>query len=242
MAEVSPYSFRDGVRDGMPIAVGYLSVSIGFGIMAVAQGLPVLAAILMSFTNMTSAGQVAGLAVIVGGGSLAELALSQLVINMRYSLMSITVSQHMDGSMSTLRRMLIGYDITDEIFAVSSSKAHLVGFIYMLGLISPCIVGWTLGTTIGAVAGNIMPMMIRNALSIAIYGMFIAIVVPVCQKKASVLAATMFSAALSCCFYYLPWFQGLGSGFSIIISGLVAAAVLALLVPYNDPHEKEAQA
>lgn len=231
MYNLSPYHFRDGFRDGIPIGVGYLSVSIGFGIMAVAQGLPVLAAIIMSLTNMTSAGQVAGLAVITAGGTIAELALSQLIINMRYSLMAISMSQKMDATMRTGKRMIIGFDITDEIFAVSTAKPGLVGFAYMLGLILPCVVGWTLGTTVGAIAGNIMPLMIRNALSIAIYGMFIAIVVPPAKTNATILAATLLAAAISCCFYYFPCFASVGSGFTIIISGIVAAALLAFVAP-----------
>lgn len=238
----SPYHFRDGFRDGFPIGVGYLSVSIGFGIMAVAQGLPVLAAILMSLTNLTSAGQVAGLTVITAGGTMAELALSQLIINMRYSLMSITMSQRMDETMTTGKRMIIGFDVTDEIFAVSTAKTNLVGFSYMLGLVLPCIIGWTTGTTLGAVAGNIMPILIRNALSIAIYGMFIAIVVPPAKTNATILAATLLSAAVSCCFHYFPCFDSVGSGFSIIISGLVAAAVLALLAPIQTENEQGGEA
>ena len=238
MSNISPYKFREGVQDGLPIGVGYLSVSFGFGIMAVAQGLPIIAAILMSLTNLTSAGQVAGLAVIVAGGTVAELALSQLIINMRYSLMAISVSLHMDDTMNTGRRMLIGYSITDEVFAVSTSKMKRVGFPYMLGLICTCILGWTLGTTLGAVAGNILPLMARNALSIAIYGMFIAIVVPPCRKSATILAATLLSAAISCCFYYLPFLSGVGSGFIIIIAGVSAAALMALIAPQKMMEEE----
>lgn len=234
----SPYTFQNGLKDGLPIGIGYLSVSIGLGLMCVVQGLSVFAAIFMSVVNMTSAGEVAGLSVIVAGGTLTELMISQLIVNLRYSLMSLSVSQRLDAGMNTWKRMIISFGITDEVFAVSTSKKEAVGFFYMLGLILPCMLGWTLGTSLGAVAGNIMPMMIRNALGLAIYGMFIAILVPPMRKNAAVLAATLFAAAISCCIHYLPCFSSIGAGFSIIISGVVAAAVLAVLVPYQEKEEE----
>ena len=123
----SEYGFCDGLRDSVPIGLGYLSVSFGFGVSAVASGIPALVAVLISLTNLTSAGQVAGVAVMAAGGGLLEMALTQLTINLRYSLMSISLTQRLDSTMNTLRRAVVGFGVTDEIFAVAVSKPGVVG-------------------------------------------------------------------------------------------------------------------
>ena len=188
-------SFSQGLRDGMPICLGYLSVAFAFGIFTVSHGLTAWEAVMISMTNVTSAGQLAAVPIIAGGGSLFELALTQFVINMRYSLMSVSLSQKLGKSVRLIDRFLISFVNTDEVFAVAISKGEPLGRKYLYGLTLTPYLGWSLGTLLGAVAGNILPAMLVSALGIAIYGMFIAIIVPsgfaiiICAVAASVLFA-----------------------------------------------------
>ncbi|MEE0970022.1 MAG: AzlC family ABC transporter permease [Clostridia bacterium] len=175
-------SFKMGLRDGIPIFLGYLSVSFAFGITAMTMGLTIIEALLISMTNLTSAGQLAGLPIIAGSGSLIELAVTQLVINLRYSLMSVSLSQKLGESVKMRHRFLIAFGNTDEIFAVSTSKPEMLGRKYFFGLILMPYIGWSSGTLLGAVAGNILPQAVISALGIAIYGMFIAILVPAAKS------------------------------------------------------------
>ena len=230
-------SFKNGISDGIPIALGYFSVSIGFGLMAVSKGIPPVVALLMSLTNLTSAGQVAGVDVIAHGGTLVEMAVAQLVINMRYALMSVSLSQKMHGSVSILDRLWIAFGNTDEIFAVSSSKDGEIGKKYMLGLIIMPVVGWSSGTIIGALAGTILPATVVSALGIAIYGMFVAVFVPPMKKSGAVAAVVIISAALSCAFAFLPLLNRVSGGFVIIICAVIAATVGAVIKPVKDEEE-----
>lgn len=231
-------SFKKGISDGIPIALGYFSVSIGFGIMAVSKGVPPIVALLMSLTNLTSAGQVAGVDVIAHGGTLIEMAVAQLVINMRYALMSVSLSQKMHSSVSILDRLWIAFGNTDEIFAVSSSKDGEIGKKYMLGLMLMPIVGWSSGTIIGALAGTILPSTVVSALGIAIYGMFVAVFVPPMKKSGAVSAVVLVAAALSCGFAFLPVLNKVSAGFVIIICAVIAATVGAIIKPVKDEEEE----
>lgn len=230
--------FKEGLKDGIPIGLGYLSVSFSFGISAVSQGLSAWAAAIISMTNLTSAGQVAGLTIIAAAGTLLEMALAQLIINMRYALMSLSLSQKLSGGFTTPHRFLASFGITDEIFAVASGKGREITPSYMYGLIFLPFICWTSGTLLGGIAGNLLPEMICSALGIAIYGMFIAIFVPPARKSAGVLTAVLISVALSCCFRYIPLFSGVSSGFAIIICTLAASAVCAAFFPVKEAEEE----
>lgn len=234
--------FIGGIKDGIPIALGYLSVSFGFGIMAVSNGLSVFAAVLISMTNLTSAGQVAGLTVIASNGSMIEMAIAQLVINLRYSLMSLSLSQKLDKHFTVLSRLAVSFGITDEIFAVSSGKTHEVSKQYMAGLISLPWVGWALGTLLGAAAGEILPEKLKAALGIAIYGMFVAIFVPAARKALGVLVVVVIAVAASCCLRYIPLFGGISEGFSIIICTVIAAVIGAVMFPVKVDEERGGKA
>lgn len=234
----SKYTFRNGVSDSIPIGLGYLSVSFGFGIAAATGGMSPLVALIISLTNMTSAGQVAGVGVILAAGSLLEMALTQLTINLRYSLMSISLSQKLDSSFSFIHRAICGFGMTDEIFAVASSKKGSICPKYMYGLIILPYISWSLGTVLGAVAGSLLPDSLKNALGIAIFGMFIAIVLPDAKKSFGVALASLISAAISCALYYIPVFSSIGSGFSIIICSVIASAIVAILCPIKDEEEE----
>lgn len=231
--------FIKGLCGGIPIALGYLAVSFGFGISAVTRGQSPLTAVLISLTNLTSAGQVAGLDIIVNHGSYWEMALAQLTINLRYFLMSLALSQKLDASFSLPHRLLASFGITDEIFGVASSQKEPLRPIYMYGLILLPFIGWSLGTLLGAVAGNILPTAVSAALGIAIYGMFVAIVVPPAKREHGVLLASLVGIALSCALTYLPFLRFISSGFAIIISALGAAALAAWLFPIQVEEEKQ---
>lgn len=229
-------SFKKGLKDGIPICLGYFSVSFAFGIFAVENGLSVFQATIISLTNLTSAGQLAGVPIMIGG-SLPELALTQLVINSRYSLMSVSLTQKFSDKVKLKDKLLIAYGNTDEIFAMAISQKGEVGKKYMLGLILLPVAGWTSGTFIGAVAGNVLPPMVTAALGLAIYGMFVAIVVPVIKKEKATALCVAIAIALSCAFYYIPFLSKIPTGFTVIICACFAAAVLAVVAPVKTDEE-----
>ena len=234
MLQRSRAEFLSGIKDSVPIALGYLSVSFGFGIMAVSAGLSVWAAVVISLTNLTSAGQVAGLSVITGGGTLIEMAIAQFIINLRYALMSISLSQKLDKTFDLPARLTASFGITDEVFAVASGRGKEVSKYYLYGLILAPYFAWALGTLLGAAAGEILPPMLKADLGIAIYGMFTAIVMPAARKAVGVLTVTVIAAALSCAIRYIPVFSGISAGFSIIICTVAAAAAGAVLFPVKE--------
>lgn len=223
--------FTKGIVDGMPICLGYLSVAFAFGIFAVESGLSVFETLLISMTNVTSAGQLAAVPIMVSGGTLLELAVSQIVINLRYALMSVSLSQKLGESIRLPDRFLISFVNTDEVFAVASEKDGTVGRKYMYGLILMPYLGWSLGTLVGAAAGQILPPAAVSALGIAIYGMFVAIVVPVMKVNRRCLVCVLFAVALSCMFKYMPYLKGVPSGFAVIICAVAASALFAVLAP-----------
>jgi len=224
--------FKKGLYHGVPIALGYLSVSFGFGIMSVRLGIGVLETVIISLTNLTSAGQAAGVGIIAAGGGLIEMVMTQLVINLRYALMALSLSQKLSHRFNTPLRMLVAFGITDEIFAVSSVQKGKIEPIYMFGLILISAAGWTLGTALGAGAGSILPQAITDAIGLVLYGMFLAIIIPPARESRSVLCAVLIAAALSILFYYV--FTAVSSGFAIIISAVGAALVCAWIFPIPD--------
>lgn len=218
-----------GLAHGIPIALGYLSVSFGFGIMAVRSGLTVFEAAVISLTNLTSAGQAAGVDVIASNGTLIEMALVQIVINIRYSLMALSLSQKLDSGFTMPHRLIAAYGLTDEIFAVCYARDCKVRPFYMYGVTIISAAGWITGTILGGALGEILPPSVTAALGILLYGMFIAIVVPQAKKHVSVLFVAAVAALISCgCKFLLPSLSG---GFAVIISALAASVLGALLFP-----------
>ena len=227
-------SFSKGVRNGLPICFGYLSVAFAFGIFACGSGLTVAEAVMVSATNVTSAGQLAAVPILAGGGTLPELAVSQLVINLRYALMSVSLSQRLGKSVRLLDRFLVAFVNTDEVFAVAMAQNAPVGRRYLYGLILTPYLGWTAGTLLGAVAGNVLPAVVISALGLAIYAMFIAIVVPQVKKHRATALCGAIAVGMSCAFYYIPALRCVPSGFSVILCAAVAAAVAALVHPVRE--------
>lgn len=223
--------FRQGIQDGVPIALGYLSVSFAFGMIAANQGMPLWASVMISFTNLTSAGQFAALSIIASGGSMIEMALSQFIINLRYFLMSLSLTQKVDERMGTVQRAIIAHGVTDEIFAVSSSRYRGVGFIYMLGLMILPIIGWTMGTFLGGAISSLLPSTLRDALGIMIYGMFLAIILPPCHRSREIFIVVIIASLMSCVFQLLSFIFAIGSGFVIIICTITGAGIGAWLYP-----------
>ncbi len=230
-AGASQNSYLHGLVRGLPIGLGYLSVSFGFGITAVSAGLTALSAILISLTNLTSAGQLAGVFIIAEGGSLFEMFLAQLTINIRYCLMGIALTQKLDHSFTTPHRLLTAFGITDENFAMAMAEPGLIGRRYLYGLISLPIVGWTLGTALGVYASELLPATLCAALGIAIYAMFTAIIIPPAKKDRGVLYTVFIASAASCAFYYIPFLKGISQGFSVIFCALFASGLMAYLMP-----------
>lgn len=224
-------AFMKGLVDGIPICLGYLSVAFAFGIFSVENGLSPVEAMLISMSCVTSAGQLAAVPIIAGAGGLAELAISQLVINIRYALMSISLSQKFDREVNLADRFAIAFINTDEVFAVASGQRGSVSKWYMYGLIITPWLGWSAGTIVGALAGNVLPAVVTSSLGVAIYGMFIAVVVPEIRKSKAVACCVAIAVALSCLFYFAPVLKTIPSGFTIIICACAASAIMAAVAP-----------
>ncbi len=231
--------FLKGITDGLPICMGYFSVAFAFGIFSVENGLTAIQALLISMTNVTSAGQLAAVPIIAGGGTLIELAVTQLIINLRYSLMSVSLSQKMKKSVGLLDKLIIAFVNTDEVFAVASANEGRVGKSYLYGLIITPYIGWSLGTIIGAVAGNLLPAIVISSLGIAIYAMFIAIVVPPMKKSRPTALCVLVAVILSCLFRYVPVLNSIPSGFTIIICAAISSALFAVLAPVEEEEDDE---
>lgn len=223
--------FKRGIQRGIPVGVGYFSVSFGFGAMAASQGIQPLDAALISITNLTSAGQFAGLTLILASAGLWEMVLTQLVINSRYALMSLALSQRMGKHIGFWPRLLIAYINTDEVFALAMAEPEPLTTPFMLGLGLTPVIGWTTGTLLGALAGSVLPLSVRTALGVMLYGMFIAIVIPPARKERPVLWAVVLALIVSCLLAWVPGLKEVSAGTAIVICTVVAAAVCAWLFP-----------
>lgn len=233
-------SFQKGVQAGIPIGLGYFAVSFTFGMMAVSGGLTTGEAVLISLTNVTSAGQFAGLDIILASGSYIEMILTQLIINLRYTLMSFSLSQKLNREEPWAHRYAVAYGVTDEIFGVSASQPGKVSAFFNYGAMSTAVPGWVLGTLVGAVLGNLLPAHIVSALSVAIYGMFLAIFIPPAKYNKAVLYAVVGAMALSSAFAVLPLLKQISSGFVIIITTVVVSSIAAWLAPIREEQEDAA--
>ena len=227
-------AFFSGVKAGMPVCIGYFSVSFGFGAMAIAQGLSIWQAILISASNLTSAGQFAGLTVIAAGAALLEMILTQLVINSRYALMSLALGQRLGSNAGTGKRLLAAFFNTDEVFALGMSRGKQLTTSFFVGAGVVAAIGWTSGTAVGAIAGSLLPESVRMALGVMLYGMFIAIVVPQAKEEKPILFSVILALIFSCLFAWLPWLNQISDGLAIVICTCLAAAVCAFLFPVED--------
>lgn len=223
--------FKQGLKDGIPIGLGYFPVAFTFGILAISQGLSPLDVVIICITNLTSAGQFAGLTIISSLGTYIEMILSQLVINSRYFLMSFSLSQKLDNRQPFWYRYFVAYSLTDEIYALSISSKSRINAFYYFGIMAIAIPGWSLGGLFGGLLGNIMPTYLMSALSVSIYGMFIAIFVVPAKKNRNVLYVVIASMLLSFVFTLL---DKISSGFVIIIVTVLVSLIAAKLAPIEE--------
>ncbi len=223
--------FIRGIKRGFPICLGYIPVSFTFGLIAVKMGFTPAQATIISLTNMASAGQFAGIRLIEGGAPYIELIITTFVINLRYFLMSLSLSQKVAPDMPFYKRAVMAYCITDEVFALASMEPDEVSFPFFGGLMLTPILGWTSGTLLGAVASGLLSPMVQGCMGIALYCMFIAIIIPPACKSRKVALAVMISAFLSCMFKYVPGLNELskvgGGGWAIITAAILGAAICA---------------
>ena len=223
--------FVRGIKRGFPICLGYIPVSFTFGLIAAKMGFTPAQATLISLTNMASAGQFAGIRLIEGGAPYIELIITTFVINLRYFLMSLSLSQKVNPEMPFYKRAIMAYCITDEVFALASMEPEDVTFPFFGGLMLTPILGWTSGTLLGAIASNLLSPMLQGCMGIALYCMFIAIIIPPARKSRKVALAVVIAAALSCIFKYVPGINTLskvgGGGWSIITAAILGAAICA---------------
>ena len=233
--------FLEGIRDGIPICLGYFSVSVAFGMTTVLAGMPLWGAVLISLTNLTSAGQFAGANLMLAGGNMAELGLTTLIINLRYFLMSLSVSQKVERKMSIRQRLAVSFGITDEIFAVSMQHRGDLSAAYMAGLIVTPVLGWTGGTLVGGAATSVMPEALSSALGIALYGMFIAVIIPPAREDRRVLFTVILAILASLAFAYMPGLKSLSGGWSIIIITIVVSGIAAWLFPREQESERKGE-
>ena len=233
-------AYLRGLQNGIPICLGYLSVSFTFGMMCTENDLPFWIAVLISMTNLTSAGQFAGTALIINGGSLFEIGLTTFVINIRYLLMSLSLSQRIDPVLSIPKRLVMSFGVTDEIFGVSMQAKGQIPAAYFIGLMTAPFWGWALGTLIGATAVSLLPDMVRSALGIAIYGMFLAVIIPPAREEHALAWVIVLAALISCVFYYAPVLNQLSSGWVIIICAVLASSFAAVKWPVGDEEDGEA--
>ncbi len=230
--------FKEGIRDGIPICLGYFSVSMAYGMTAVLSGLPLSAAVIISLTNLTSAGQFAGTNLILAGGSYLEMAMTMLIINIRYFLMSLSMSQKVEDKMTGGQRLAVSFGITDEIFAVAMQHPKALSAAYMAGLITGPVLGWSGGTLFGGAVTKLLPASISNALGIALYGMFIAVVIPAAKENRAVLFTAVLAAVLSMICYYTKALAFLSGGWSIILITILACTAAAILFPVREDGEE----
>lgn len=220
-----------GLKRGYPIALGYVPVAFTFGLMAVSGGLPIWMAVFISMSNLTSAGQFAGTNLILSNAALLEITLTTLVINLRYMLMSLSLTQRLDKDMTLPRRLLIAFGVTDETFTVASMEQGTLSFNYLLGLITGPFLGWSAGTALGGLICSALPPVVSSAMGIALYGMFIAIILPAAKKSKTIALIILTSVAVVCLLRYIPLFHSISSGFRVIIATIVGAGLGAIMFP-----------
>lgn len=234
--------FRKGIQHGIPIGLGYFAVSFTLGISARKAGLSAVQAAVMSAAMLASAGQFAGIRMIGAGAGCLELIVTTIVVNMRYLLMSSALSQKVRQDKPFYHRFLMAYEVTDEIFGISMAVPGRLHPAYMYGAAAVAIPGWVLGTFLGAVIGMILPPQIMSALNVALYGMFMAVVIPPSKKSRVIAGVVVISMAASTVFAVIPGLKEISSGFQMMILTVVLAGVAAVLFPIKEEREEEEHA
>lgn len=230
--------YKNGIRDGIPIALGYFAVAFTLGIVAKKAGLTAFQAMLATGLTNASAGGYAAFSIIAAGGGYFEMAITQLIVNARYLLMSCALSQKLSPETSTLKRAILAFDVTDEVFGISVAVPGTLNPFYNYGAMTVAIPGWALGTFFGVVMGNVLPQSIVSALSVGLYGMFLAIIIPPARKNKVIAGLVIISMALSLLFAKLPFLSGISEGMRVIILTVVISLAAAVLFPVKEEEEE----
>ena len=227
-------TMKKGITDALPIFLGYFSVSIAFGVLAVKKGIPLWAPLVMSLTDFSGTGQFAALDLLSSLAAFAEIACAILIINARYFLMSVSLSQKLPPDIKQWQRYIIAFGNTDEVYAVAMGQTLPLNFKYILGLILCSYCGWVGGTVAGTFGGSMVPAAVSSAFGISLYAMFLAIIIPPATQSKPITVTILLAGFISCIFYYTPGLKNLSSGWIIIISGIAASAFSALKFPVTE--------
>lgn len=228
---------REGFRDGIPIGLGYLAVSFSLGVAARNAGLSAFQGFLVSLLNNASAGEYAGFTVIAANGAYFEIFLMTLIANARYLLMSCALSQKFSPDTPLIHRIFVGYDVTDEIFGITIARPGMLDPFYSYGAILIAAPAWAGGTALGVIAGNLLPARAVSALSVALFGMFLAVIIPPARKNRVIALFVLISFAASFAATYLPLISQLSSGTRTIILTVLISAIAAILFPVNEEED-----
>lgn len=225
---------REGFRDGIPIGLGYLAVSFSLGVAARNAGLSAFQGFLVSLLNNASAGEYAGFTVIAANGAYFEIFLMTLIANARYLLMSCALSQKFSPDTPLIHRIFVGYDVTDEIFGITIARPGMLDPFYSYGAILIAAPAWAGGTALGVIAGNLLPARAVSALSVALFGMFLAVIIPPARKNRVIALFVLVSFAASFAATYLPLISQLSGGTRTIILTVLISAIAAILFPVSE--------
>lgn len=229
--------FFEGMRDGLPIGLGYFAVAFSLGIVAQSAGLNATQGFIASFFNVASAGEYALFTSIQAGVTYAEVAIITLVVNARYLLMSCALSQKFDPATPFIHRFFVGFGITDEIFGISIARQGYIQPAYNYGAILISVPLWSLGTSLGIIAGNFLPVRVVSALSVALYGMFIAIIIPPAKKNLVIAIAVAVSFLTSYLCGIIPFVKDLSGGTRTIILTVLISSIVAIIKPVKEDQE-----
>lgn len=230
-----------GMRDGFPIGLGYLAVSFSLGITARNAGITPIQGFLMSLLCNASAGEYVGITLIAASASFIEVALATIVTNLRYILMSCAMSQRMDPKLPLHHRILVGYDINDEVFGITIARPGNLDPWYSYGAFATSVPFWATGTALGIVAGNLLPLRLVSAFSVALYGMFLAVIIPPARKDKVVLLLVLMGFAASFVGSLIPFFSQIAEGTRTIILTIVISALAAFIFPRKQEEEVAAE-
>ena len=230
--------FLRGLRDGVPIGLGYFAVSFGIGISAHSAHLSVFQGFLLSFLNNASSGEYGGITIIASDSGFLIMAVMMLVVNARYMLMSCALSQHLSPDTPLIFRLIIGYDLTDELFGIAISQPGYLNVWYYIGAMCAAMPCWSAGTVIGVLLGNLMPVWAVSGFSVMLFGMFIAIIIPPARSIRPVLYSVLMAAAISSLFYFTPVLKDLSRGWVIILCAVLVSGLMAWRHPIKTQEEE----
>lgn len=233
------FDYIQGVKDGLPIGIAYLAVSFTFGIYAVQNGLAPWMALITSMSNFTSTGEFAGVGLIAATASFFEIGLAVLIINLRYSVMTLSLSQQFNPNLATWKRFILSFFVSDEVFAMCALTGKNLTPKYLLGVATTPWTFWSIGTLTGALVNNVLPERIQIALGIAIYCMFIALIIPPARDSKPIMYCVLISTAITCLLYYCPGLNKISAGFRVIIAGILASAICAYFFPIKEDIKDE---